>query len=124
MTSNLTPVRLKVTRDLIREYATISDDFNPIHVDPDYAAASPMRGIIAHGTLSLNMIWHAIERTFGKDGAGCVITDVRFRAPVRENDTLDAGGDVLESGRVNVWVRNQNGDNVIEGVAVFGDAQS
>lgn len=119
MTLRLQPSRLTVTRELIREYASVSDDFNPIHLDPDYAAATPMRGIIAHGTISLNLIWHSIEQTFGRDEFSCVMTEVRFKAPVRENDTLEAGGEALDGGRISVWVQNQDKLKVIEGVAAY-----
>lgn len=119
MTVRLQPARLTVTRELIREYASVSDDFNPIHLDPDYAAGTPMRGIIAHGTISLNLIWHSIEQTFGRDEFSCVMTEVRFKAPVRENDTLEAGGETLEDSRIAVWVQNQDKLKVIEGVAAY-----
>ncbi|MEE2692724.1 MAG: MaoC family dehydratase [Pseudomonadota bacterium] len=117
MTLRLSPVRMTVTRDLIREYAALSDDYNPIHVDPEYAAASPMGGVIAHGTLSLNLIWHSLELTFGSQGADCIITEVRFKTPVRENDALEAGGEIDDSGEIRIWVRNQHALNVIEGSA-------
>jgi acyl dehydratase len=61
-----------VDRAAIRLYAEITDDFNPIHVDPEFAATTPMRGIIAHGMLSLNLIWQSLRATYGsqaQDGA-------------------------------------------------------
>lgn len=118
MTTRLEPTRLTVTREFIRDYAVVSDDFNPIHLSPEYAAKTPMRGIIAHGTISLNLIWHSLERTFGKDFR-CVMTEVRFKAPVRENDTLEAGGEQLDGDRISVWVQNQDKLRVIEGVAAL-----
>ncbi|MGV6806465.1 MAG: MaoC family dehydratase [bacterium] len=122
METYLKPVRLKVTSELISGYAVVSDDFNPIHLDPEYAAASPMKGIIAHGTISLNLIWQSLEQTFGNQPVDHAMSDVRFKAPVRENDVLEAGGEILADGAIEVWVRNQDGVKVIEGHAKFGQS--
>lgn len=118
MMSTLLPARLKVTREKIRYYADISKDYNPIHLDPEFAARTPMGGIIAHGTLSLNLIFQAIERTFGAPVDHHAI-DVRFKAPVRENDEVEAGGQLHEDGHYIVWVKNQDGVVVIEGTATI-----
>jgi 3-hydroxybutyryl-CoA dehydratase len=117
MQSNLQPVRLTVTQALIDEYAILSEDFNPIHVDPEFAAAAPTGGIIAHGTLSLNLIWQSLEETFEHRPGDVIISEVRFKEPVRINDELVAGGAAKDENVFQVWVRNQTGSNVIEGVA-------
>jgi len=78
-----------------------------------------MGGIIAHGTLSLNLIWQALEQTLGKP-VGCqYATDIRFRVPVRENDIVEAGGERIAPDTFAVWVRNQAGVTVIDGVATI-----
>jgi 3-hydroxybutyryl-CoA dehydratase len=120
MTTELSRVHFTVSRESILAYASISNDFNPIHVDPAFAAKSPMGGIIAHGTLSLNLIWQAIELTFGPNLPGCHILDIRFKAPVRENDIVEARGEQIEGGEYKVWVQNQDGLAVIEGIARIG----
>ena len=110
-------VSLTVTREKLLRYAELSDDFNPIHVDPVFAATTPMGGIIAHGTLSLSLLMEAVERTFGPPANGAYEMDVRFRRPVREGDTVEAGGSRLDDGQFSVWVRNQCGEIVIDGFA-------
>lgn len=119
MIDHLLPVRLHVDRARIQAYAVISDDFNPIHVDPEFAAKSPLGGVIAHGTLSLNLIWQTIEQTFGTPAGSLHLTEVKFRLPVRENDIVEAGGERVDAGIFSIWVRNQHGVTVIEGTASF-----
>lgn len=119
MTDKLTPVRLAISRERIVAYAEISNDFNPIHVDPEFARQSPMGGIIAHGTMSLNLIWQALEQTFGGPDGRYYITEIRFRVPVREDDVVEAGGERISSDAFQVWVRNQDGVTVIDGVATI-----
>ena len=40
-----------ITQDGIERYAEASGDFNPIHVDPDFAAKSQFGRTIAHGMM-------------------------------------------------------------------------
>ena len=109
--------------DTIMRYADLTDDYNPLHVDREFAAASPMKGLIAHGTMSLNLIWQALARTLGADRLLGVVLDIRFVRPVREDDTVTGGGDLSADGAgYNVWVRNQDGEAVIQGVARIGVA--
>lgn len=106
-----------IDRPAIRLYAEITDDFNPIHIDPEFAATTPMRGIIAHGMLSLNLIWQALRATYGAAAETGARLDVRFIRPVRENDTVSAGGRRRDgaAGVYDVTVENQNGEAVIAG---------
>ncbi len=63
----LIPSSKVIDRPAIRAYAEVTGDFNPIHLDPDFAVRTPMKGIIAHGMLSLNMLWQALAKTLGAD---------------------------------------------------------
>ena len=114
----LDTVALAVDMPAIRAYADITGDYNPIHVDPAFAATTPMGGVIAHGTMSLNLVWQSIQATFGAEAAAAASIDVRFAKPVRVGDRVEAGGTETDTpGRFEVWVRNQDGVAVIEGTA-------
>ena len=89
---NLIERRFHVTRAAIRRYADASQDYNPIHLDPEFAAKTPMGGIIAHGMLSLSLVWQSLAKTFGVDRIAGVTLDIRFVRPVREDDWVIAGG--------------------------------
>lgn len=43
----------RLTEREILEYADLSHDHNPLHVDPAYSARGPFGGIVAHGFLAL-----------------------------------------------------------------------
>ncbi|MFP5461371.1 MAG: MaoC family dehydratase [Gammaproteobacteria bacterium] len=126
MNRSLEPVRLRVDMPAILAYAEITGDFNPLHVDPVFAATTPMGGVIAHGTMSLNLLWQAIARTFGAELAANSAIDVRFARPVRVGDLVEAGGteSATRPGEFEVWVRNQDGVAVIEGTATLPTARS
>lgn len=114
----LEPVAIDVDQAAILRYAAVTGDYNPIHVDPEFAAKTEMGGVIAHGSMSLNLIWQALERTMGNERLDEVELDIRFRRPVRLGDRIEAGG-VLEADEraYRVWARNQRGEDVIEGSA-------
>ena len=65
MPRELTSVPFSVTQDSIRTYAEITGDYNPLHLDEEFAAKTPMKGVIAHGTMSLSLIWQSLTATFG-----------------------------------------------------------
>lgn len=109
---------LMVTQDVIRAYAELTNDFNPIHVDAEFAATTPMQRPIAHGTISLCLMWQCIGKNFPVDMLGALQLDVRFVKPVYIDDELTAGGepDGETSGQWKVWVRAQDGSDRIVGV--------
>src|SRR5512140_3275116 len=84
---------LHIQPAVIRAYAELTGDFNPIHLDPVFAASTPMGGVIAHGTLSICLLWQAVVRTFGAAAFEAPELDIRFLKPVRAGETLTAGGE-------------------------------
>jgi acyl dehydratase len=77
---------VEVTQERIDTFAKAIDDFQWIHVDRARAEASPFGGTIAHGFLTLSLLSHLSERTFGftdrKMGINYGLNRVRFTAPV------------------------------------------
>ena len=125
--SRLIESRFLVDRAAIRRYADVTQDFNPIHLDPEFAARTPMGGVIAHGMLSLSLIWQSLQATFGIERMGGIALDVRFIRPVREDDWVSAAGTrVGETATYEVWVqaeRDGAAETVISGTATLGDAR-
>jgi 3-hydroxybutyryl-CoA dehydratase len=122
----LVTVSKTINRSAIQLYAEITDDFNPIHLDPEFAATTPMRGIIAHGMLSLNLVWQSLRATYGAAAAEGAVLDVRFVRPVRENDVISASGRLQpgSAGAYDVVVTNQKGEPVITGTFTFENIQA
>ena len=109
---------LRVTAELIARYGELTNDHNPIHTDPQFAAATPLGTIIAHGTLSVNLMWRCIEDNLGPGCPQGGVLDIRFTAPVRVDDTVTAGGgpQADRPGAYDVWAMNQKGEKTITGV--------
>jgi 3-hydroxybutyryl-CoA dehydratase len=118
----LKPARLTVQMPVIAAYAELTNDFNPIHLDPEFAARTPMGGVIAHGTMSIGLIWQALRRTLGTCAFDGAELDIRFIKPVRLQEALVAGGQLRndEPGVYDVWVRAESdgSDRIVGSVRV------
>lgn len=114
----LKTVTLHVDADVIRAYAELSDDYNPIHIDPDFAAKTPMGGVIAHGTMSISLLYQALFSSLSADIADKLDLDIRFVRPVRIGETLTAGGtpNPEQPGVLDVWVRGDDGTDRVAGI--------
>ena len=58
--TELRATSLVITPTAIEAYAHLTQDFNPIHLDPEFAARTPMGSVIAHGTMSIGLMWQLI----------------------------------------------------------------
>jgi acyl dehydratase len=85
---------VEVTQERIDTFARAIDDFQWIHVDPARARSSPFGGTIAHGFLTLSLLSHLSERTFGfaerKMGVNYGLNRVRFTAPLPSGSRVRA----------------------------------
>src|SRR3954470_20523348 len=86
-----------VTEADIVNFAGLSGDFNPMHVDHEFARATPFRRPIAHGLLSLAVcsglgLFAPPMRTL----AVLRIREWQFHLPVYAGDTLHVLSKVLE----------------------------
>lgn len=90
----LTPLSRTVPQEQINAYAEASGDFNPIHVDADFARSVGLPGAIAHGLLSMGILTQAIARWAG--GAEHVESlEVRFSKPLLAGGTITCTGSVV-----------------------------
>ena len=90
----LPELRRTVSQAQINAYADASGDFNPIHVDEEFARSVGLPGTIAHGLLEMGILAEAIAGWAG--GARSVAAlEVRFSKPLRAGDTIICSGTVV-----------------------------
>jgi len=84
-----------VTEADIQAFAGLSGDFNPVHVNEEFAVTTMFKGRVAHGMLSAAFI----STVFGMKlpGPGCIYVSqaLKFKAPVRIGDTVTARVEVI-----------------------------
>jgi acyl dehydratase len=84
-----------VRREDVKAYADASGDQNPLHQDEAFARSVGFPGIIAHGMYTMAQVVKAVTDWLGDPGALASI-DVQFRAVVFMDETLEAGGEIVE----------------------------
>ena len=70
----------------IRAFAELTGDYNPVHLDDDYAATTRFGRRIAHGMLGASLISATLARQL--PGTVYLSQTLKFIAPVFPGDTL------------------------------------
>ncbi|MEY2818421.1 MAG: hypothetical protein RL275_1884 [Chloroflexota bacterium] len=92
---NLTPgqkaTRTKtITDEMIRTFAELSDDTNPVHLDDAYAATTRFGKRIAHGMLAASLISATLANDLPGPGTVYLSQSLQFKAPVYPGDAVIA----------------------------------
>ena len=90
----LPQVEKQVDQTRIEQYAGASGDFNPIHIDHEFATQTQFGGTIAHGMMVAATISEIMTSAFGRDWAQSGKMKIRFRSPVKPGQTVTATGSV------------------------------
>jgi acyl dehydratase len=111
-------VELKVTPDryLPHRYAGASGDFNPIHIDPEFAKQVGLPGNILHGLYSMAQVARASVQAAGGDPRRLKRLSVQFRGMGFPEQEITVTGSVKEErdGRVVIdTVAEQGGTKII-----------
>ncbi len=106
----------------IAQFAEVSEDRNPVHLDEDYARQTMFKGRIAHGMLSASLFSAIIGERLPGHGSIYLGQNLRFTAPVKPGDEVTATVTVTDintaKGRVSLECVAAVGDTVV----IKGDA--
>ncbi len=113
--------RYTITQENIDLFARASGDFNPLHIDPDFAKKTTLGGTVAHGMMVLAYISEIMTDSFGTFWETSGSLSARFRTPARPGDSISVTARIVEiepceSGafiRCEAWCTNQQGEQVI-----------
>jgi acyl dehydratase len=110
-------IELRVTPDkyLPHRYAGASGDFNPIHIDPEFAKQVGLPQNILHGLYSMAQVARACTQAAGADPRSLRRLSVQFRGMgLPEQEIVVTGSDTGESnGRTVLALEAAQGDNRI-----------
>jgi 3-hydroxybutyryl-CoA dehydratase len=111
-----------VTEQDVVQFADISGDHNPVHLDEDYARTTRFKGRIVHGMLSASFISTTIASRLPGPGTIYLAQNLTFRAPVRIGDRVEARVTVAEIIREKARVVLKTVCRVGDTVVIDGDA--
>lgn len=106
-----------VTESMIEQFAAVSGDDNPVHLDEAYAKSTVFKGRIAHGMLGASFISAALGTRLPGPGSIYMSQQLRFKAPVRIGDVVVTKVRISdinkEKKRVTLGTTCQVGDTVV-----------
>lgn len=111
----------KITDEVVRAFAELSGDFNPIHLDEEFAANTRFGKRIAHGMISGALISAVLGNEFQNKKIVYLEQTMKFVAPVFIDDTVTATATVINIRpdkpivTVETICTNQNGETVVTG---------
>jgi acyl dehydratase len=126
-----TPARTVTEADIV-QFAGLSGDYNPLHIDEEYCKTTIFGGRIAHGPLVYAIAAGLLFQLHLYDDTLIAVLgfeDLRFTKPVKPGDTIHARVKVLEKTETSradrgvmkrqLQVFNQRGEVVQEGRQAF-----
>ena len=108
----------------VKNFAELSQDFNPIHLDADYAAASPFGQQIVHGMLVSSLFSGLLGKHLPGEGTVYLGQNLKFKKPVFIDQEVTATLEVIKVRddkpiiTLSTSCTNDQGEIVIEGEAV------
>nr|HPI41135.1 MaoC family dehydratase [Pseudobdellovibrionaceae bacterium] len=76
-----------ITEEMVEDFARISGDRNPIHMDEEFAKTTRFKKRIAHGMLAGSFISRALNEAIGKGGVYLSQT-LKFTNPIFIGETI------------------------------------
>lgn len=111
----------RITQHDLDEFARISGDDNPIHVDADYAATTPFARPVAHGMFLFSLVRAELRRRWPT--ARLSEQRLQFMAPTPVDSVVSVGLKVLGTDggvvRLSTTVTGQNGSFGLVGECVL-----
>lgn len=110
-----------INPDDVAEFARLTSDTNPLHLDEEYAKQTRFGGRIVHGMLGASLISAVIGTELG--GPIYLGQTLKFVKPIRIGETLTATAEVIAVREdknivtLKTSVTNEGGDEVIVGEA-------
>src|SRR5512138_3040290 len=113
-----------ISDEMIRSFAALTSDTNPVHLDDAYAAGTRFGRRIAHGMIAAGLISATLANDLPGPGTIYLSQTLQFKAPVYPGDTITTTVEV-KSARPDKPIvtlitscRNQDDVVVLEGEAV------
>ena len=108
----------------VYQFAGITGDYNPVHINSEYANQSVFKERVAHGILTAGFISAVLGTKLPGTDTIYLSQNLDFKAPVKIGDTITAEVEVLEKKdrkkiiRLRTIVKNQLDVIVVDGEAV------
>jgi 3-hydroxybutyryl-CoA dehydratase len=113
-----------ITEFDVYQFAGITGDFNPVHINKEFAKNSMFKDQIAHGMLTGSFISTVLGTKLPGENTIYLSQNLKFLAPVKFGDTITARVEVIDKRddkhiiKLKTQVFNQYGEWVVDGEAI------
>ena len=114
-----------ISEQKVQEYAEVSGDFNPIHLDDNYAKKTEFKNKIVHGMLLISNINELMIKNFNSSWNKSGSLKIKFRNPLIVNSKLITEGKIKKIDKNNdgtlytceVMCKDEDDNILINGIA-------
>jgi 3-hydroxybutyryl-CoA dehydratase len=113
------------TQEDVKTFAKVSGDFNPVHLDENYAANTIFKKRIVHGFLGASVFSRIFGTLYPGGGTIYLKQDLKFLAPMYVDTKYKAEIELTEvvqerkRARVRTYIHDEFGNIIIDGEAVI-----
>lgn len=114
---------MQVTLDLVKAFAELTGDYNPLHFDERFAANTKFGRLVAQGGITTGLLHALVAMDMPGPGTVFLSQNWKFTAPVYIDDTITATAEVMSVHaskpvtQLKITVARQDGEKVLDGEA-------
>ena len=119
---------LKVTEEMVRTFAEITGDFNPLHFDAEFAGKTRFERLIVQGGITTGLLNALVAMDMPGPGSVFINQNWTFPRPVYIGDLIRAEATVTSVhetkpvAEIAFVIKNQRGEEVLQGRATVYQA--
>jgi acyl dehydratase len=119
-----------ISQKQVEDFARLSGDTNPVHLDPEYAKSTIFGKPIIHGLLGASIFSRILGTVFPGEGTIYLNQQLRFDAPMFVDTEYRAQFKVLEiikernRARIETLILNKENEHMITGEALVKNSKA
>ena len=118
-----TQFKVKITEEMINEFAKLSGDYNPLHMDDDYANSTAFKKRVCHGMMLASFFSKLVGMHIPGRNSLYMSQSLKFISPCFINDEIIVEGEVLDKSAstriitLRTKIINSFGNDLVDGQA-------
>ena len=115
--------KITITEKIVSDFSVISGDFNPLHIDENYAAKTKFKKRICHGMLLASFFSRLVGMYLPGESALYFSQSLNFISPCFINDKIVVKGEIIDKNHstkiitVKTSIINQKNELILDGEA-------
>ena len=114
--------QIKITESLVNEFAKLSGDFSPIHMNDEYAKSTKFKGRVVHGMLLASFLSRMVGMYMPGKHALYISQSLEFPNPCFLDDEITVSGVVIDKSestkiiKIESKITNKKNEILLNGV--------